>query len=69
LSLDCEKLEYISSAGLRVIIRLSKTEPTLRLVNVSSAVFEVLEIAGFAEMIPVEKAFHTLSIEGCEMIG
>jgi hypothetical protein len=52
-----------------VIIRLSKTEPTLRLVNVSSAVFEVLEIAGFAEMIPVEKAFHTLSIEGCEMIG
>jgi uncharacterized protein (TIGR02172 family) len=67
--LDAEKLEYISSAGLRVILRLSKSEPTLRLINVSTAVFEVLEMTGFSEMFPVEKAYRSLSVEGCEIIG
>jgi len=69
LTLDAQLLDYISSAGLRVILRLSKNEPSLCLVNVSSAVYEVLEMTGFAEMIPVEKAYRVLSVEGCEMIG
>jgi uncharacterized protein (TIGR02172 family) len=68
-TLDAQELEYISSAGLRIILRLSKTEPTLKLINVSSAVYEVLEMTGFSEMIPVSKAFRILSVEGCETIG
>jgi uncharacterized protein (TIGR02172 family) len=68
-TLDAQNLEYISSAGLRVILRLSQVEPTLKMINVSSAVFEVLEMTGFSEMIPIEKAYRVLSIEGCEVIG
>ena len=33
--LDCEGLEYISSAGLRVILRLKKSSPSLKIINAS----------------------------------
>lgn len=69
LTLDLEELEYISSAGLRVILRLRKLEPELRLVNVGQEVYEILSMTGFTEMMPVEKAFRRLSVEGCEAIG
>lgn len=69
LTLDLEALEYISSAGLRVILRLRKAEPELRLINASSAVYEVLDMTGFAEMLPVQKAYRRLSVDGCEVIG
>jgi anti-anti-sigma factor len=67
--IDCQNLEYISSAGLRVILRLSKDHGDLKLINVASAVYEVFEMTGFSELIHVEKAYRTLSIEGCEIIG
>ena len=67
--LDAEKLEYISSAGLRVILRLRKKYPELRIVKVSSEVYEILDMTGFTEMMPVEKAYRVVSVEGCEVIG
>ena len=69
LLLDLEDLEYISSAGLRVVLRLRKAEATLSLVNVNAAVYEILEMTGFTEMMPVRKAFRRLSVDGCEVIG
>ena len=69
LIIDASELEYISSAGLRVILRLRKEKPSLSIVNVSPEVYEVLEMTGFSEMMKVEKAKRRLSIEGCEVIG
>ena len=69
LVLDAEALEYISSAGLRVILRLRKLYPSLKIINVSSGVYEVLEMTGFTEMMDVEKAYRRVSLEGCEEIG
>ena len=69
LILDAEKLQYISSAGLRILLRLMKSGKKLKMVNVSPDVYEVLDITGFSEMIAVEKAFRNLSIDGCEIIG
>lgn len=69
LTLDCETLDYISSAGLRVVLRLRKQEPELRLTNVSPEVYEILSMTGFTEMMPVERAYRRLSIDGCEEIG
>ena len=40
--LDAADLQYISSAGLRVILRLKKAHPELRIINVSSEVYEIL---------------------------
>lgn len=69
LTLDAEKLEYISSAGLRILLRLRSDCTELEMINVSSAVYEVLEVTGFTEMIKVEKSFRCLSVENCEVIG
>ncbi|MBR5049050.1 MAG: STAS domain-containing protein, partial [Erysipelotrichaceae bacterium] len=66
--LDCEKLEYISSSGLRVLLRLHKEISDLRMINVSSEVYEIFEMTGFTEMMTVEKAYRTVSVEGCEVI-
>jgi uncharacterized protein (TIGR02172 family) len=67
--LDCGGLEYISSSGLRVLLKLRKAVTTVRLTNVSSAVYEILEMTGFTEMLEVEKALRKISIDGCEKIG
>ena len=69
LTLDLAKLSYISSAGLRILLHLRKNVGDMRLVNVSSEVYEILEMTGFTEMMRVEKAMKTVSIEGCEEIG
>lgn len=69
LVLDMEDLEYISSAGLRVILRQRKEEPTLKIINASSEVYDILDMTGFTEMMPVEKAYRRLSVDGCEVIG
>ena len=66
---DADKLEYISSAGLRVILRLRKEEPKLAIINVASDVYEVFDMTGFTDMINIQKAYRRLSIDGCEMLG
>ena len=67
--LDADKLEYISSAGLRVILRLRKEEPKLAIINVASDVYEVFDMTGFTDMVTVEKAYKRMSVDGCEFIA
>ena len=67
--IDVETLEYISSAGLRVILRLRKDYQDLRIINASSEVYDIFDMTGFTEMVKVEKAYRKLSVEGCEVIG
>ena len=69
LVIDCTGLEYISSAGLRIILRLRKQYPGLRISNASTEVYEILDMTGFTEMMPVERAYRSISIDGCEVIG
>ncbi len=67
--LDIDELVYISSAGLRVVLRLRKDEPTLKIINASSEVYDIFDMTGFTEMIPIEKAYRKLTVDGCEVIG
>ena len=66
---DADQLEYISSAGLRVILRLRKEEPKLAIINVASDVYEVFDMTGFTDMVTIEKAYRRMSVEGCEFIA
>lgn len=67
--LDIDGLEYVSSAGLRVILRLKKTKPQLKIINACNEVYDVFEITGFSEMIEVTRAYRKLSVDNCEVIG
>ncbi len=67
--LDLDKLAYISSAGLRILLRLRKEDAELTIINVSSEVYEIFDMTGFTEMINIQKAYRHLSVEGCEVIG
>lgn len=69
LVFDVEELEYVSSAGLRMILRARKNYPSLKIVNASAEVYEIFDMTGFTEMIPVEKAYRKLSVDGCKIIG
>ena len=67
--IDADNLEYVSSAGLRVILRLRKEEPKLAIINVSPEVYEILDMTGFTDMVTVEKAYQRMSVDGCEFIA
>lgn len=67
--LNCAELDYISSAGLRVMLLLKKRVGDVSLIEVSSEVYEIFEMTGFIELMSVSKAFHHVSIEGCDLIG
>ena len=69
LVLDAEKLEYISSAGLRVILRLRKMTEEIKIVNVNPEIYDILDMTGFTQMLKVEKTYQVVSVEGCEVIG
>ena len=55
LTIDCEKLVYISSAGLRVLLAAHKRmKGEMKLINVGELVMEVLEMTGFADIWVIE---------------
>jgi len=57
LSLDFKELEYISSAGLRVLLAAQKTmnaQGSMKLHNVSADVMEIFEVTGFSDILTIE---------------
>ena len=57
LILDCKNLEYISSAGLRVLLSTQKKlqqKGTMKLKNVHEEVMEIFEITGFIDILTIE---------------
>lgn len=54
---DMANLEYVSSAGLRVILKLHKimsNQDGLKLIGVNDSVMEVFEITGFSDILNIE---------------
>lgn len=57
LTFDCEKLEYVSSAGLRVLLGAQKKmngAGSMKLTKVCELVMEVFEMTGFADILDIE---------------
>lgn len=57
LILDFTELEYVSSAGLRVLLKAQKlmsAKGDLKLIGVNETVMEVLEITGFVDILTIE---------------
>ena len=57
LTLDLEALEYISSAGLRVLLSTQKVmdrQGSMKLIHVSSVVMDIFEVTGFTDILTIE---------------
>lgn len=67
---DAGELEYISSAGLRVLMRVRKrTAEPPKILNTPPPIYEILDTTGFTELFEVKKKPRVISVEGCEVIG
>ena len=69
IELDCDRLKYASSAGLRVFLRVIQQVEQTSLTNVHPEFYEILDMTGFTSMVEVHKAYRVISVEGCEVIG
>lgn len=52
---DMEKLEYTSSAGLRIIIKIRKQYEDTSLINVPDNIYEILEMVNFTSMMEIKR--------------
>lgn len=70
LIIDAQNLIYISSAGLRVLLRLIKGTPKRFVIrNVSEPVYSTLEMTGFTELADVKKLIRRISTDNCRVLG
>ncbi len=67
--LNLENLTYISSVGLRVVLKIKKQFNNVILVETSPEVYEIFSMTGFTDIIDIKKALRVVSIEGCKVIG
>ena len=68
--IDAQELEYISSAGLRVLMKLRKRiNRQIPVINVSRDVYDIFDTTGFTELLDVKRAMRVVSVEGCDIIG
>ena len=70
LVLDASELAYLSSAALRMLLRISRSLPQrLSIRNVSPEVYDVLDVTGFCQLMDVQRSMRQLDISGCQEIG
>lgn len=69
IQFDFEKVDYISSVGLRFLLKLRKKGIAIQITQVSPEVYEVFDMTGFTDMFDVQKKFRNVDITGCDMIG
>ena len=70
LAIDADDLAFVSSAGLRVLLKISSLMSNKLVVrNVGQDLYEIFDMTGFTELVDVRKKLKTISVEGCEVIG
>ena len=57
---DVEKLGYISSAGLRVLLDLKKVCDDMKVINVSLDIYDILTMTGFTKFMDVERRIRKI---------
>ena len=63
IEIDCEKLKYISSAGLRIVLRIKKAVCDTSIINVSPEVYEIFDMTGKMVLTSTESKIGVRSLE------
>jgi len=69
VTFDFQDVKYISSAGLRIILKSARSCIDFKIINVCPEVYEIFDMTGFTQIVTVKKAMREISIEGKELIG
>ncbi len=71
IAFDAERLTYISSAGLRMLLATQKKfgaeKITVR--NADKEIYDIFEMTKFTELMNIEKKLREVSVEGAEIVG
>ncbi len=66
--IDAEKLGYISSGGLRLILDIKKLCDDTRIINVSLDIYDILSMTGFTKFLPVERRIREVKLPAPTML-
>lgn len=69
LILNFGELKYISSAGLRIVLKLKQKYNDVSIVDASLEVYDVLSMTGFTNMMEIKKALKQVDITGAQIVG
>ena len=69
LVLNFGEIHYISSAGLRIILKLKQKYQNVSIEEASLEVFDILQMTGFTNIMEVKKALKRVYLSGAEVIG
>ena len=70
VKIDAEELDYISSAGLRVLLKIRKQLGySIEIRNVSKDVYDIFDTTGFTSLFDVKKSYRSINVDGLEVIG
>ena len=69
LVLDFSHISYISSAGLRIILKLKQKYNDVSVVETSLEVYDVFSMTGFTNIMTIKKGLKRVYISGAEIVG
>lgn len=67
--LNFANLSYISSAGLRIVLRIKQKYSNVEIIEASLEVYDILDMTGFINIMPIKKAIKKIYIDGAQIIG
>ena len=69
LVLDFSKISYISSAGLRIVLKLKQKYTNVSIIETSLEVYDIFSMTGFTNIMEIKKALKHVYISGAEVVG
>ena len=69
LVLDFVRISYISSAGLRIILKLKQRYKDVSIVETSLEVYDIFSMTGFTNIMTVKKALRRVYVSGAQIVG
>ena len=69
LVLDFSSVSYVSSAGLRIILKLKQKYKNFSVIETSLEVYDIFQMTGFTNIMEVKKGLKRIYLSGAEVIG
>ena len=69
LVLDFSRISYISSAGLRIMLKLKQTYGNVSIIETTLEVYDIFNMTGFTNIMDIKKGLKRVYLSGAEIVG